>query len=83
MDARRFRNHRAQPSDNFRWWGCVLLAMFALLQSEPSRPVSFPKPSVTHWPLPSPVVVRMSRTDPSPMPALRTRLCTKLNEPLH
>jgi hypothetical protein len=48
MDARRFRNHRAQPSDNFRWWGCVLLAMFALLQSDPSSPVSFPKPIVTN-----------------------------------
>jgi hypothetical protein len=33
MDARRSRNDPAQRVAEFRWWGCVLLAMFALVQT--------------------------------------------------
>jgi hypothetical protein len=33
MYARRFRNKSAQRLAEFRWWGCVLLAMFALVQT--------------------------------------------------
>jgi hypothetical protein len=33
MDARRFRNNSTQRFAEFRWWGCVLLAMFALVQT--------------------------------------------------
>ena len=47
MDARRFRKDSAQRFAEFRWWGCVLLAMFALMQTArgsvrptaPSEPV--------------------------------------------
>ena len=35
MDARRFRNDSAQRLAEFRWWGSVLLAMFALVQTAP------------------------------------------------
>jgi len=44
MDARRFRKDSAQRLAEFRWWGCVLLAMFALVQLA-SRPMgSTPSP---------------------------------------
>jgi hypothetical protein len=33
MDARRFRNDSIRRLAEFRWWGCVLLAMFALVQT--------------------------------------------------
>ena len=33
MDARRFRKDSAQRYAEFRWWGCVLLTMFVLVQS--------------------------------------------------
>jgi len=33
MNARRFRNDSAQRFAEFRWWGCALLAMFALVQT--------------------------------------------------
>ena len=33
MDARRSRNGSAQRLAEFRWWGSVLLAMFALVQT--------------------------------------------------
>lgn len=33
MDTRRFRNDSSQRFAEFRWWGCVLLAMFALVQT--------------------------------------------------
>lgn len=47
MNARRFRKDSAQRLAEFRWWGCVLLAMFALVQAArgsvgsitPSEPV--------------------------------------------
>ena len=40
MDARQFRNYRAQRAAEFRSWGCVLLAMFVLLQADPLRHIS-------------------------------------------
>ena len=33
MNARRFRNDSARRFAEFRWWGCALLAMFALVQT--------------------------------------------------
>jgi hypothetical protein len=33
MDTRRFRNDSSQRFAEFRWWGCVLLAMFSLGQT--------------------------------------------------
>ena len=33
MDARRCRKDSTQRLAEFRWWGCVLLAMFALVQA--------------------------------------------------
>jgi hypothetical protein len=33
MNARRSRNDSTQLLAEFRWWGCVLLAMFALVQT--------------------------------------------------
>jgi len=33
MNARRFRNDSIRRLAEFRWWGCVLLAMFALVQT--------------------------------------------------
>ena len=33
MDARRFRKDSIRRLAEFRWWGCVLLAMFALVQT--------------------------------------------------
>ena len=47
MDTRRFRKDSTRRLAEFRWWGCVLLAMFALVQAArgsvgstiPSEPV--------------------------------------------
>jgi len=33
MNARRSRNDSAQRFAEFRWWGCVLLALFAVVQA--------------------------------------------------
>jgi hypothetical protein len=33
MNARRSRNDPKQRLADFRWWGCVLLAMFAVIQT--------------------------------------------------
>jgi hypothetical protein len=33
MNARRSRNDSAQRLAEFRWWGCVLLALFAVVQT--------------------------------------------------
>ena len=33
MNARRSRNDSAQRFAEFRWWGCVLLALFAVVQT--------------------------------------------------
>jgi hypothetical protein len=33
MNARRSRNDSTQRLAEFRWWGCVLLAMFAVVQT--------------------------------------------------
>jgi hypothetical protein len=33
MDARRSRNDSMRRLAEFRWWGCVLLTMFALVQT--------------------------------------------------
>jgi hypothetical protein len=33
MNGRRFRKDAAQRFAEFRWWGCVLLAMFATVQT--------------------------------------------------
>ena len=33
MDARRFRKDSTRRLAEFRWWGSVLLAMFALVQA--------------------------------------------------
>jgi hypothetical protein len=33
MNARRFRKDSTQRLTEFRWWGCVLLAMFAVVQT--------------------------------------------------
>jgi len=33
INARRFRKDSAQRFAEFRWWGCVLLAMFATVQT--------------------------------------------------
>lgn len=52
MDARRFRNDSTQRFAEFRWWGCVLLAMFALVQTA--------RGSV--WPTASPEPVRSDGT---------------------
>jgi hypothetical protein len=51
MNARRSRNDSTQRLAEFRWWGCVLLAMFAVVQAaggsaEPaSRPELVPSDS--------------------------------------
>lgn len=52
MDARRFRNDSTQRFAEFRWWGCVFLAMFALVQTA--------RGSV--WPTASPEPVRSDGT---------------------
>ena len=59
MDARRFRKDSAQRCAEFRWWGCVLLTMFALVQTArgavgPTR-VLEPIQSDSHLPLASAV----------------------------
>ena len=33
MNARRSRNDSAQRFAEFRWWGCVLLGLFAVVQT--------------------------------------------------
>jgi hypothetical protein len=33
MNARRFRKEHTQRFAEFRWWGCVLLGMFAIVQT--------------------------------------------------
>ena len=33
MNARRSRNDSTQRLAEFRWWGCVLLAIFAVVQT--------------------------------------------------
>lgn len=47
MDARRFRNDSAQRLAEFRCWGCVLLAMFALVQMARGSvgPTTAPEPN--------------------------------------
>jgi hypothetical protein len=49
MNARRSRNDPTQRLAEFRWWGSVLLAMFAVIQtargSAESAPRSKPVPS--------------------------------------
>jgi hypothetical protein len=63
MNARRSRNDSAQRLAEFRWWGCVLLALFAVVQtargfvgpSAPAEPVrsdgtQLPRASVASGP---------------------------------
>jgi hypothetical protein len=46
MNARRSQNDSTQLLAEFRWWGCVLLAMFALVQTVrgPVRLTAPPEP---------------------------------------
>jgi hypothetical protein len=46
MNARRSRNDSAQRFAEFRWWGCVLLSLFAVVQTARGsvRPTALPEP---------------------------------------
>ncbi len=55
MNARRFRKDSTQRLADFRWWGCVLLAMFTVAQT----------PRVSVEPAPRPESVR---SDSSQLP---------------
>ena len=58
MDTRRFRNDSSQRFAEFRWWGCVLLAMFSLVQTArgsvgPTAPPEPVRPDNTRLPVAS------------------------------
>jgi hypothetical protein len=48
MNTRRFRNDSTQRLAEFRWWGCVLLAMFAAVRTSANIPMAAWDPSPQH-----------------------------------